>query len=124
MSSFANWDIVIKQGSTFRLRFTWYNLEGVPRDLTGYAGRLEVRKAPEGTVLHFADSEDGNIVFDDQGHIDITIPASNTETPGAPWVNGVYDLFLFPTSNRSVSPFCIAEGKAKYRRRITDTDPS
>jgi len=40
-------NILIEQGSTFKLNLTWKDSEGVPVDLTGYTARMQVRPTVE-----------------------------------------------------------------------------
>jgi len=88
------YDIRIDQGATFQKLILWKDADGNPVDLTGFTARMQIRRRVHSDeVLAEATTENGYIVFgDDQGTIEISIPASVTE--GFDFKRGVYDLEL------------------------------
>lgn len=98
-------DIIIEQGATFRLAFT-YATEGVdavtpgpPYDLTGVTARLQIRaKFGDPTVMLEATTDlgDGILLGGVAGTVEIIITDEKSETLGllAKPVNGVYDFKL------------------------------
>lgn len=123
MSAVAEWDIDIYQGSTWRIRFKWVDMLGFPMDLTGYGARMQVRKHEGASALISIDSDQDEIVTDEEGHIDVTIPAVKTQgEAGIPldFKRAEWDIFLYPNNaDRTVYPVAICEGIATYTKKKT-----
>lgn len=74
-------NILIEQGSTFKLNLTWKDSDDVPVDLTGYSARMQVRPTVESSdVLLNLNTANGSIVLGgDAGTIAVTAAATQTE---------------------------------------------
>lgn len=85
----------IWRGATFHKRITI--LTGMvgsdPRDLTGYTGLLEIRDAPQGTVLFTLSTGNNRITMGGSSGI-LELIISATDTAGLTWNSGVYDLTI------------------------------
>lgn len=91
----AHYKFTIWRGATFSKRITYLlgDQNSDPQDLTGYTALLEIKDAPEGTVIFTLSTTNGRIVLGSvSGTIDLTISAA--DTAAITWVNGVYDLVL------------------------------
>lgn len=90
----ARWNFVIWKGATFEENMTL--LQGgqgsAGRDLSGYTGELIVRDEPEGTPLVTLDTNNGGIILDSDGNIQLNI--SDEDTTTIAWQTGVYDLTI------------------------------
>lgn len=87
-------DIVIEQGATFRPVFLWTDSGKVPRDLTGYSAKFQVRThAESATALLTLSSDDGTLVL---GGVEgtITFALSAAQTRDLTFQSGVYQLEL------------------------------
>lgn len=101
---------VVRRGETFARRLTRRlrnpdGTPGAPIDLTGYAGRMQVRDRPGGTVLLDLSTGNGGMTLGGAaGTIDLLASAAATAalTPG----DYVYDLRL--TSGSGVATYALA----------------
>lgn len=130
-------DLLVEQGSTFELDFTWADSaladDGtstqVPKDLTGCAARMQIRSGYGAPVMLEASTENGRILLGaDTGRVRVLLDAALTDaapiyfTPsGASRVRGraKYDLEVtFPdgTVNR------VLEGRVRFIPNITRDD--
>lgn len=61
--------LVIEQGATFQKSFTWCfpgvdeETPGAPHNLTGYVGRMQIRKKQKDPILLDATTTNGKIIF-------------------------------------------------------------
>lgn len=92
--------LVIYQGATFDVTFTWRQtavppaLLGLPVDLTGYTARMQARVAIASTdTLIDLTTENGKLIL---GGMDGTVRLllSDVETAALTWSRGVWDLEL------------------------------
>lgn len=98
--------LTIEQGATFQKSFTWCfpgpdeNTPGPPHDLTGYVGRMQIRKKQKDPVLVDASTTNGRLVFgipQGGGVADLTngrimINLSDDDTDLLTSKSAVYDL--------------------------------
>ena len=85
----GKYNIVAKQGATFSKTSTISN-DGTPWDLTGYSGRMQVRRSFNNSVKLLDLVSPTNITLSNVGVITITVPASVMATvPSGRWL---YDL--------------------------------
>lgn len=70
-------DLTIAANRSYTKRFRWLP-GGTPQDFTGWTARLQVRQAPESTVLIELSTEDGGITLSDDGYIDLFAPLEKT----------------------------------------------
>ena len=112
----AEYDITIRQGSTFLQNMIWKDSSGVPMDLTGYVARMQVRPgvcSPD--VIVELTTENGRITLGGvAGTIVLEIDADTT----AAIVNGcgVYDLELESSSGFVTT---ILAGAVAFEREVT-----
>jgi hypothetical protein len=112
----AEYDITIRQGSTYRLPIIWKDSNGEPINLTGYVARMQVRPgvcSPD--VIVELTTANGRITLGGStGTIDLEIPATVTAaiTDGC----GVYDLEL-ESSDGTVT--AILAGAVTFEREVT-----
>ncbi len=126
-------DLLIEQGATFELDFTWMDTDvdpdgtahNVPKDLTGCTARMQVRTGYARDVLIDATSENGDIVLGTGGAVKILL--SDTLTDSAPLTvdaagkqrflkRAVYDLEVqWPTGRVDR----VLEGRVTFSPNIT-----
>lgn len=112
----AEYDITIRQGSTFLQNLVWKDSAGVPVNLTGYVARMQVRPgvcSPD--VIVELTTTNGRITLGGStGTIGLEIPATVTAaiTDGC----GVYDLEL-EASDGTVT--AILAGTVTFEREVT-----
>lgn len=108
-------DITIEQGATFTLDFVWKDSDGIPVDLTGYSGRMQVRKAVGSADAALTlTSPTGITLGGNTGAI--SVKATPTQTSAITLRTGVYDLEL-QDPNGDVLRF--AEGAATVSFEVT-----
>jgi hypothetical protein len=92
MTKPANLKLQIYQGATFRKRLRWLNPGQTPIDLTGCAGRMQVREEVESTaVLLELTTENGRIVLGGTaGTVELLVDADTTTA--ITWDGGAWDL--------------------------------
>lgn len=114
------YNLNIRQGETFRREITW-SIGGVPVNLTGYEGRMQIRPSTSSLVVwHELTTENGGIEFNDpatDGVIKLYIPADKTLLVPE---NGVYDLKLFTSVTESRTPLA---GVVILNRAVTRDEP-
>ncbi len=78
-------DIVCDQGATFSRVFTWEDSTGVPVNLTGYTGRMQVRETvtAASTLLSFTTENGGMTLGSTAGTITVTATAATTAAVSA-----------------------------------------
>lgn len=76
----GKYNMICPQGATFSIRLTW-TIDDQPVDLTGYTARMQSRPNYKKDCSPIFDitTENGGIVVDDQGNIDLLIEAEETE---------------------------------------------
>lgn len=80
-------DLLIEQGATFELDFTWMDTvvhpdgttENVAKNLTGCSARMQVRTGYDRDVMVDATSENGEIVLGDAGSVKVVLSANLTD---------------------------------------------
>lgn len=94
----ASYDILIEQGSTFRLVLTLRDANGTV-DLTGCAARMQFReKVADQVILYSLTQSNGGAVINDQTNPDergkIYLYISDEDTATFTWRSAKYDLEL------------------------------
>jgi len=91
-------DIVVEQGSRFELNVAVKNSDGSVKDLTGYSGRMQVRKTVDDiTVLLEASTANGRLSINaPAGIVSVVVPADITTL--LTFNTGVYDLEVFTSA--------------------------
>jgi hypothetical protein len=85
----GKYNIAAKQGATFLKTFTISN-DGVPWNLTGYSGRMQVRRSFNNQTKLLNLSSPSDITLSSSGQISVTVSASVMATvPPGRWL---YDL--------------------------------
>jgi hypothetical protein len=110
-------DLHLYERSMFTHRFYVYDCDGAAADLTGHSARLEVRRAPDLTVLATATSADA-LVVNAGGYVDLTWTGAETEAMGGFGPALMYDLFIFPDGAPD-NAVVIARGHVVTRKNIT-----
>jgi hypothetical protein len=88
-------DIVIEQGATFLMTLIFSQQDGTPIDLTGYAGRMQIRETVGGRVLVSLTEGLGVRTNQNPGQVEVRIPATVTRNLAFKSVEqGQYDLFI------------------------------
>jgi hypothetical protein len=85
----ATYDIVIKQGASFKLDLTYEDGDGNPINLTGATARMQIRSGGDALVT-LSSPSDGITLGGSSGTIAVRIWAN--ETDSLPVVPAVYDL--------------------------------
>ena len=110
----ARHDIVIEEGATFDITFTYLDKDGVAIDVTGYSAKMDIKESVGGTVIDDLTSVGSEItVGTTGGTFQIVITAVNTAAYDFDW--GVYDLEI-TTSGVTVR---LVEGRVEFRREVT-----
>jgi len=105
-------DFVVRRGSTLRRTITWYSdpvwldvaktqldtETSVPLDLTGYAGRMQVRDKNSGVQMFELTTENGGLTFGGSAGT-ITFFLSDTSTEQAQSDDGEYDFEVVEPSS-------------------------
>jgi hypothetical protein len=81
-------DLLIEKGATFRRSLVWKQGD-IAVDLTGYTARMQLRTTQGAVVLELT-TENGRIVLQTPGRIDLYISA--VDTTNLVGVNAKYDL--------------------------------
>lgn len=112
----AQQDFTIEQGASWGAVLTYKNAAGVPRDLSGYTARMQVRAsvaAPD-VLLELA-TENGRIGIEPAtGRVELSLDAATT---GAiDWRRGVYDLEIEAPDGHVAR---LLEGRISVSREVT-----
>jgi len=85
--------MICPQGATFSKRLTW-SIDDVPVDLTGYTAKMQARDSYGAKCQAVVDitTENGGIVLDSLGNIDLMLSAEDTAPIKAK--DYLYDLEL------------------------------
>lgn len=93
-------DLKIEQGKNFKVTVTVREY-GVIKNLTGFAGRMQIRSAPgSGGTLYANLTTELTIPTPANGQVVINIPAATTAA--YTWTQGVYDLEVFNSGTGEV----------------------
>ena len=110
----ARHDIVIEEGATFDITFTYLDKDGVAIDVTGYSAKMDIKESVGGTVIDDLTSTGSEItVGTTDGTFQIVITATNTDAYDFDW--GVYDLEI--TTGSTV--IRLVEGRVEFKRAVT-----
>jgi hypothetical protein len=109
-------DLKFQQGATFSKGFLLTNVDGTPKNLTGYLARLQVRATREAvTPLLEATTENGRITITAvDGLVAVTVGA-DVLAPMT-WRSGVWDLEVYTSAANVLRPF---EGFASLSLEVT-----
>lgn len=91
--------------------FIEYN---TPVDLTGFAGRMEIKDKVGGTVL--ASTDDILVITVDNTAKTITLSITATDTAAISWMKGVYDLEMVSATGEVTS---LLSGKVSVSKEVT-----
>lgn len=115
-------DVVVEQGATFRIEFTWLGPDGIPVDLTDYTARSQFRAA-HGDVDVLLDLSSESDVLADDTYIDLGGPsgliilhAKPDATRELTATRAVFDVELTAPSG---DVYRLAEGRAFITREVT-----
>lgn len=91
------YNITCEQGATFTRTFTIYNPDGTVFNLTGYSGRMQVRRELDSstTMIELTTANGRMSMSPSLGEITINLTAADTATLAR---DGVYDLEIFTGS--------------------------
>lgn len=110
-------DIIIEQGSSFERNVYYRDPDGNPVNMTGYTAAMHVRKYKGATeALLTLTSSAGYITVGETGHLEIHIPANETDDLNFVW--GYYDLELYPEGD-ATQAFRLLEGRIKLTKEVT-----
>ena len=111
-------NIVIEEGTGYVLSLTWTDkLTNLPKNLTGYTAKLQVRVDynPTSTVLLEKSTTNGKIILGGTtGFVDVIFDA--TDTLGLTWSKAIYDLLLVPASG---APVKLVKGEFIVQQTVT-----
>lgn len=111
-------DFVIEQGATLDLAMTWYGDEAktIIRDLTGWLGRMQVRRSKSDTVKALdLTTANGGVVLAATAP-NIRLFATDEATEAIEIKKGVYDLELEEPSGKV---WRVLEGKCLISKDVT-----
>lgn len=123
----------IKQGETFYRRIVYKDSAGLPIDLTGYHGRLQLRPAvgsstiyltlsssigSDGSGLDFTPISSSLVLPETSGSIGITISAFSSSQ--LTFTEAVGDLFIMSGSGVSEFRDNLMDIRARVIRRVTE----
>lgn len=87
------YDIIIEQYAIFRKAFQYLDPTGVPIDLSGAVGKMQVRKSYKSTeVLVELSTTNSKMSLDAQGNIILELTAEETSVLN--WEDAVYDILI------------------------------
>lgn len=86
------YNFIIEQGATFYRKFKWTDKDKVPRDLTGYTARMQIREhVTNNVVILELNTENGRIVISPtEGIVELRITSEDTED--LTFITGVFSL--------------------------------
>jgi len=110
-------NIQFRVGSKFEFSVEVRNRDGSIKDLTGYSGRMQVRKtADDVTKLVDATTANGMVTINAPGGV-VTVTVGADVTAAYTWNTGVYDLEVFTVAPAEV--IAVAEGFAALLPNVT-----
>ena len=115
MSEVAKYDITIKQGETWTMNFVVNDDYDVPKDLTGYSAKVQIRNKPGGDVYATMQTPSSGITING-GAGSVTLNLSATVTGTLNFQRGVYDIFLTSGAGVVSVPF---EGDVIVNPRVS-----
>lgn len=112
----ANYDLTIRQGSTWAQSVTWKDSDGNPVNLVGYTARMQVRPVLQSeNVIVALTTENGRIVLGGANGT-LTLELDADTTAAIQQSSGVYDIEL-EASDGTVT--AILQGRVKFPREVT-----
>jgi len=112
----ANYDLTIRQGSTWTQSIVWKSSDGDPVNLTGYTARMQVRPVIQSeTVIVALTTENGRIALGGSDGT-LTLELDAETTADIEQASGVYDIEL-ESSDGTVT--AILQGRVKFPREVT-----
>lgn len=80
-------ELTIYQGATWNSQFQWFNDDATPIDLTGYTGRMQLRRViTDASPAFELTTANGRMTLDAQGRVNVTISATDTATLSGEYV--------------------------------------
>jgi hypothetical protein len=105
----------IKRGAKWAQQLIWKDPDDVPINLTGYTGKMQIRRAEHARLIAEFTTEDATMTLGGSaGTIDLL--ATATDTLDYPAGVYSYDLFLTPSGG---SAEAILEGQIEVKQRFT-----
>ena len=92
----AEHNITIEQGSVFQLFFIWLDTLGLPVNLTGYSGKMEIKPFVGGSVLDSIVSG-GEMTLGGTGGT-VIVDLTATITAAYTFARAKYDIELLPAA--------------------------
>jgi len=106
--------LIIDQGTTWQRRWRITDADsGLPRDLTGWTARAQVRAQTMAETTLFEWSPEG-LTCDDDGYVTMTV--TPTESSAWIWRDGMFDVELVDPTGRVTR---IAQGRVRISPEIT-----
>lgn len=111
----GNYDFYIEKGTTFKPTIIYRDSDGVKVNLTGYTGRMQIRKNANAPVaLADLTTENGGLTLTSQGEV---LPLlSDLGTSALPGVSGVYDIELVEPSGAVIR---LLQGVIEFSKEVT-----
>lgn len=112
----AKKDLYIEQGSTFEFSLIWTDDSDVPKNLTGFTARMQIREKVEDVtpLVSLTSPAEGMSVVAAEGRINVVI--TDEQTTALVIKNGVYDLEVEGTDSRV---YRLLQGKVKIDPNVT-----
>ena len=109
------YNITCEQGATFTRTFTSYNPDGTVFNLTGYSGRMQVRRDLDSTttMAELTTANSKMSITPSLGEITISLTAAET---AALTRDGVYDIEIF---NGSGAVHRVVKGSFRVDKEVT-----
>nr|WP_314859328.1 hypothetical protein [uncultured Undibacterium sp.] len=106
----------LEQGVYRAQIFRWTDSTGAAVNLTGYTARMQLRKSVSNSevLLELTTVNGGISITPDTGTV--TVIFKDTDTVGAAWVSGVYDLELVDSTGK---PTRLIEGAFELSKEVT-----
>lgn len=97
MSKVNSYDINIHQGETWAMNLTIKDSNDVPKNLTGYTGKMQIRERPGGRLIEDLNTTDGGMTITAvTGEIDLAM--TTAKTAALDFKTAYYDLYIQSTA--------------------------
>jgi hypothetical protein len=112
----ANYDLIIRQGSTWTQFIVWKDSDGNPINLAGYTARMQIRPVIQSqTVIVALTTENGRIALGgSDGSLTLALDAETTAD--IEQASGFYDIELESFDGTVTA---ILQGRVKFPREVT-----
>jgi len=111
-------DLEIDKGATYRKTFYWQDSLGAAINITGYTGRMQIRKSINSSsfIAELTTENGGMTLTGPEGKIELFI--SDTDTSSVVENSGVYDIELI-SAGSEITKFC--RGSVAFPEEVTRT---